>query len=82
MALASRHPVAVLEGDGSKPCDESRRLARSRQLSIRLDESLLRSVLGKVIIPQNRGGVRDRDVLIRADQFRKSEIVASLGRAR
>jgi hypothetical protein len=82
MALASRHPVAVLEGDGSKPCGESRRLARSRQLSIRLDESLLRSVLGKVIIPQNRGGVRDRDVLIRADQFRKSEIVASLGRAR
>jgi hypothetical protein len=71
----------VFEDDGSKPRGEGRRLAQRRQFSIRLDESFLRGVLGKVVIPQDRSGVSHRDVLICADQFREGEIVASLGRA-
>src|ERR1039457_1885248 len=68
----------MFEHDGAKPSCKGCRLPQRGQSAIDLAERLLRGVLGKMMIAQDRSGIGDGDVLVSANQFGECEVVTRL----
>src|SRR5262245_52884554 len=64
----SSNPVALLEHDSAKPARKRRGLAQLRERPVRLKESFLRRIFGKVKIVEQGIRVTDRHILKSMDE--------------
>lgn len=76
--LATSDAITVLEHDTPEPAWERVRLAQRRQGAVGVEESLLRGVLGQVVVAEDRRRIGNGDVLKHANELCERTLIAGV----